>query len=97
MILQNGRSSSSCKKRLRNCPQLQKIADAMIEDLRSAIVKLLILHPIYLKHPVDMATALLLLHFPHDPIFANIRLSPECDDGSQGSLRYYEGRRVFSV
>ena len=28
--------------------------------LRSARVKLLILHPIYLKHPVDMATALLL-------------------------------------
>ena len=61
MILQNRRSSSSCKKRLRNCPQLQK-EDWCYDGrfLRSARVKLLILHPIYLKHPVDMATALLL-------------------------------------
>ena len=98
MILQNGRSSSSCKKRLHNCPQLQKSNWCYDRRfLRSDRVKLLLLHPIYPKHPVDMALHRCYCTSHIVRLFANIRLSPECD-GSQGSLRYYEsGRRVFSL
>ena len=56
-----------CKKRLYNCPQLQKSNWCYERILRSDRVKLLLLHPIYPKHPDNMATAPLLLHFPHCP------------------------------
>ena len=98
MILQNGRSSSSCKNCFITAPNCRKVTDAMIEDFCDLIEWNCCYYIPFIRSTLSIWPLQCCYCTSHIVrVFANIRLSPECD-GSQGSLRCYEsGRRVFSL
>ena len=91
-------AAAAAKNGFITAPNCRKVTDAMIEDFCDLIEWNCCYYIPFIRSTLSIWPLHCCYCTSHIVrVFANIRLSPECD-GSQGSLRYYESsRRVFSL